>query len=93
MPFPFQPGQVEAFLRPKNKPPIAAQQVTTDKTPAGFALLIAFPRTDPITLDDREVEFTFKAERFGVGIAFSRPFEFTRTFKLRDMQVGDILEL
>ena len=54
VPFPFQSSQIEAFLRRKNKLPIPAQQITSGKTPTGFDLLIAFPRTDLIAPEDRE---------------------------------------
>lgn len=93
VPYPFQLSQIEAWLRRKSKPPIAAQRATTDKTPTGFALTIAFPRTDPIALEDGEVELAFKAERFGANIAFLRPFEFRKTFTLKDMRIGAALAL
>ena len=93
MPYPFQPGQVESFLKRKKKPPIAASRVSTQKIPTGWELWIEFPRTDPLTLDDGEVEFTFRAATFGANIAFSRPLAFKRTFKLKRMTVGGRLEL
>jgi hypothetical protein len=44
-------------------------------------------------LDDEEVEFRFHASSFGAGISFSRPFEFSRAFKLKNMKVNGRLEL
>jgi hypothetical protein len=93
LPFPFRQGQVEAFLIRKAKPPITAREFVADKTAQGFALQVGFPRTDPIVLHDDEVEFRFKAGSFGAGISFSRPFEFSRTFKLKNMTVNGRLEL
>jgi hypothetical protein len=46
--------------------------------------MFMFPRTDPLTLDDREVEFITK---------LGSVTEIKRKFRLRDMQVGDRLAL
>jgi hypothetical protein len=72
-----------AFLRREGRPAIPAQQASVDKSAGGFALLIGFPKTDAITLEDREVEFTARFE----------PFEIKKKFKLKDMVVGGRLEL
>jgi hypothetical protein len=66
---------VESFLRRNGKPPIPAQQAGAQPGRGPAMLLIAFPRTDAITLEDGEVEFTAK---WGV-------FEVKKKFKLKDM--------
>ena len=74
---------VESFLRRSGKPPIPAAQATTQQQNGGPLLLIAFPRTDPITLDDGDVEVAFKLEQI----------EVKKKFKLKDMVFGGKLAL
>ena len=74
---------VEAFLRRNGKSPIPAQQAGAQPGRGPATLLIAFSRTDPIVLEDGEVEFTAK---FGA-------FEVKRKFKLKDMVFGGQLAL
>ena len=79
----YSRGEIEAFLRRKNKAPIPVGDAATQKTASGPVLLMAFPREDPITAEDSDVELTFKADRF----------EFKRRFNLKNMVVGGKLEL
>ncbi|HEY6393700.1 MAG TPA: hypothetical protein VIX89_20630 [Bryobacteraceae bacterium] len=71
-----------AALQRKDKDPIAAaavQRIPGEKGSVAFF----FPKTSAITLEDKEVEFVSKV----VSI------EVRRKFKLKDMVVGDKLEL
>jgi hypothetical protein len=83
LPLQYSRGEIEAFLRRKNKAPIPVGDAATQKTAAGPVLLMAFPRADPITAEDSDVELTFKADRF----------EFKRRFNLKNMVVAGRLEL
>lgn len=83
LPFQYARGEIEAFLRRKNNAPIPVGEAATQKTAAGPVLLMAFPRADPITVEDGDVELTFKADRF----------EFKRKFNLKNMVVAGRLEL
>lgn len=74
---------IEAFLRRDGKPPIPAGEAATQKGPEGMLLLIGFPRTDPVAIEDGDVEFVFKVDRL----------EVKRKFKLRDMMFEGKLEL
>jgi hypothetical protein len=65
----------------KDKDPITAE--TVQKLPGEAGLAFVFPKTSPIGVDDKEVEFVSK-----VG-----PLEVKRKFKLKEMMVGDKLEL
>lgn len=69
----------------KDKEPIAAinAQVQGSQKPNSADVYFIFPKTNEIALEDKEVEFVSK-----VG-----PFEIKRKFKLKDMLVGDKLEL
>jgi len=73
-------AKVTTLVR-KDKDPIAAESAQKLPGEAGIAFL--FPKTTAIGLDDKEVEFVSK-----VG-----PIEVKRKFKLKDMVVGDKLEL
>ena len=74
---------VESFLRRSGKPPIAAQQAGSQASAGGATLLIGFPRTDAITVEDGDVEFLAKFD----GL------EVKRKFKLKDMLFGGTLAL
>ena len=66
---------LQGFLRREGKAPIGATQGATQMTRGGALLLVGFPRTDPITLEDSDVEFDVK-----LG-----PLEIKKKFKLKDM--------
>lgn len=83
LPAQYSRGQIEAFLRRKGKPPIPVAEAASQKTATGPVLLIGFLRTDPIVLEDGDVEFTFKADRF----------ELKKKFTLKNMVFGGKLEL
>jgi hypothetical protein len=71
-----------AALQRKDKDPIpagAVQRIPGEKGSVAFF----FPKTSAITVEDKEVEFVSKVARF----------EVRRKFKLKDMMVGDKLEL
>jgi hypothetical protein len=71
-----------AALQRKDKDPIpagAVQRIPGEKGSVAFF----FPKTSAITLEDKEVEFVSKVVRI----------EVRRKFKLKDMVVGDKLEL
>ena len=71
-----------AMLQRKDKDPIAAgsaQRIPGEKGSVAFF----FPKTSEITLEDKEVEFVSKLARI----------EVRRKFRLKDMVVGDKLEL
>jgi hypothetical protein len=71
-----------ASLQRKDKDPIAAgaaQRIPGEKGAVAFF----FPKTSEITLEDKEVEFVSRVGRI----------EVRRKFKLKDMVVGDKLEL
>jgi hypothetical protein len=69
-------------LQRKDKDPIAATAVERIPGERG-SVAFFFPQTSEITLEDKEVEFISR-----VG-----PYELRRKFKLKDMVVGDKLEL
>ena len=68
-----------ATLVRKDKDPIQAENATARDRVVYFL----FPRTSPITLEDKEVEFVSKLGRL----------EVRRKFKLKDMMIGEKLEL
>jgi hypothetical protein len=70
-------------LNRKDKDPIVAEAAQAGQDPKGIALFFLFPRTDEITLADKEVEF---AAKFG-------SIDIRRKFKLKDMLIGDKLAL
>jgi hypothetical protein len=83
LPVQYSRGSIEAFLKRKGKPAIPVEEAGTEKTAAGPVLLIGFSAADPITLDEGDVELTFKSDRF----------EFKRKFTLKNMMFGGKLEL
>jgi hypothetical protein len=74
---------IEAFLRRVGKTPIPAQQAGSQMLRGGSLLLIAFPRTDPITLDDGDVEFDVKLDQL----------EIRKKFRLKDLTFNGKLTL
>jgi len=71
-----------ATLVRKDKDPIQAE--SAQKVPGENGVIaFLFPKTSAITIEDKEVEFVGKLARF----------EIKRKFKLKDMMVGDKLEL
>jgi hypothetical protein len=70
-------------LRIKDKDPIAASGVQSSPREKAVDLYFLFPKTSPITLDDKEVEFVSTLGRF----------EIKKKFKLKDMVIGDKLAL
>jgi len=78
------PGKtIESFLRRNGKPPIPAEQATTQPTRGGVLLMIGFPKTDPVTLEDGDVEFEVKLDQITIK----------KKFKLKEMVFGGKLEL
>ena len=71
------------FLKRGSKPPIALLQGGIQQDGGLLTLVFAFPRTDPIVLDDREVEFVVT-----IGTL-----EIKHKFKLKDLVVNGQLEL
>ena len=70
-------------LKRKNKDPIRPEVVEMRTHEESVTLYVAFPRTDPIVLDDKNVEFEMK-----LG-----PMTVKRKFKLKDMIFDGKLEL
>jgi hypothetical protein len=70
-------------LRIKDKDPIAASGVQSAPREKAVDLYFLFPKTSPIALDDKEVEFVSTLGRF----------EIKKKFKLKDMVIGDKLAL
>jgi len=66
---------IEAFLRREGKPAIGATKASTQMTRGGAVLLVGFPKTDPITVSEGDVEFDIKMGEFG----------FKKKFKLKEM--------
>ena len=75
--------RLESFLEPKDKSPILADDVLFQRAEDGLLLLVAFPKIDPLTLEDQEVEFITKLDDFSIK----------KKFKLRDMEMQGELEL
>lgn len=71
------------FLRRGKKPPIALEQGGMQQGGATFTMILAFPRTDPITLDDKDVEF----------VTTIGTLEIKKKFTLKDLVVNGRLEL
>ena len=76
-------NSLKGFLRRGGKPAIGATQGAAQMTRGGALLLVGFPRTDPITLEDNDVEFDVK-----LG-----PLEIKKKFKLKDMLFAGKLAL
>ena len=70
-------------LKRKNKEPIRPEVVQMRNQEESVTLYVAFPRTDPIVLEDKNVEFEMK-----LG-----PMTAQRKFKLKDMLFDGKLEL
>ena len=70
-------------LTVKGKDPITADKVEVLPQNNQAGVMFRFPKTDPISLDDKEVEFATK-----IG-----PMVIKRKFKLSDMKVKGKLEL
>ncbi len=79
------PDQVKqnTSLRRKGKEPIAPADLQITAQMEKTDLYFVFPRTDPITLDDKDVEFLMKTDRM----------EIKRKFKLKKMVFNGQLEL
>ena len=81
--------KTESFLKRANKPPIAladmgAQQASaSEKGPAFLVVVFGFPRTDPIKLEDKDVEFVTKLGQIDIK----------KKFNLKDMVFHGQLEL
>jgi hypothetical protein len=76
-------AKTSAALRIKDKDPIPALKAEAIARDKFVDLYFVFPKTPPITLADKEVEFTVSVSHIDVK----------RKFKLKDMVVGDKLEL
>ena len=74
---------IDAFLHRDGKPDIPATRGAAQPARGGALLLVGFPRTDPITLADGNVEFEVKIGALGVK----------KKFKLKDMVFHGRLEL
>ena len=70
-------------LKRKNKEPIRPEVVELSNQEESVTLFVGFPRTDPIVLEDKNVEFEMK-----LG-----PMTVKRKFKLKDMLFDGKLEL
>lgn len=68
-------------LNPKDRASIYPEKVERDKD--GLTILFTFPRTAPISLDEKEVEF----------VTHAGPIEIRHKFKLKDMVYQGKLEL
>ena len=77
--------KAETMLKLRDRDPIELVDLGLLRDEDGsIRVMFMFPRTDPITLDDRDVEFITK---------LGSVTEIKRKFRLRDMQVGDRLAL
>lgn len=76
-------AKTSTVLKIKDKDPIPAQSAEAVSRENVADLYFIFPKTTPITLEDKEVEFSVNVGRI----------EVKRKFKLKDMMVGDKLEL
>jgi hypothetical protein len=74
---------IDAFLHRDGKPDIPATRGASQPARGGAILFVGFPRTDPITLADGDVEFEVKIGALGVK----------KKFKLKDMIFHGRLEL
>ena len=75
---------VIAFLKRDGRPPIPVKQATPLMTRGGIIMLLRFPKTDPITLADRDVELEAK---------FGEVQQIRKKFKLRDLVYAGSLAL
>ena len=67
--------RASSFLERKDKPPIPADDVLFQPGQDGLLLLVAFPKTDPLTLEDQDIEFMTNLGNFSIN----------KRFRLRDM--------
>jgi len=74
---------IDAFLRRAGKPDIPAARGAAQPGRDGAILLVGFPRTDPITLTDGDIEFEVKIGELSVK----------KKFRLKDMVFHGKLEL
>jgi hypothetical protein len=72
-----------SFLRRGRKPPIALAEGGMQQGGATLTMVFAFPRTDPITLDDKDVEF----------VTTIGTIEIKKKFTLKDLVFNGQLEL
>jgi hypothetical protein len=76
--------KAETFLkRGGNKPPIAVSDVGAQQAETGIVVVFAFPKTDAILVEDKDVEFVTKLGQFDVK----------KKFNLKDMIFKGKLEL
>lgn len=75
--------QQSAFLIRKNKPALGAEHVQVNPTEKALNLHLLFPRTDPIMLEDKNVDLKLVLGRI----------EVKRKFKLKDMLFDGDLSL
>jgi hypothetical protein len=75
--------QVETFLKRANKPPIPVSEVGAQQTATGIVVVFAFPKTDAILVEDKDVELVTKLGQYDVK----------RKFTLKDMVFHGKLEL
>ena len=68
-------ASLQALLHRNGKPAIGASQAGAQMTRGGSLLVINFPRTDPITLSDGDVELEVKIGQL----------DFKKKFKLKEM--------
>jgi hypothetical protein len=73
----------ETFLQPAHRAPISPSSTIIQPVKDTVMLLFAFPRTDPITLKDKEVEFVTKLGEIVIR----------KTFNLKSMVFHGELEL
>jgi hypothetical protein len=76
-------AKTTTFLRRGKKPPIALEEGAMQAGGATLTLIFAFPRTDPITLADRDVEF----------VTTIGTIEIKKKFALKDLVFNGELEL
>jgi len=74
---------IDAFLHRAGKPDIPAARGAAQPGRDGAILLVGFPRTDPITLTDGDIEFEVKIGELSVK----------KKFRLKDMVFHGKLEL
>ena len=81
--------KTETVLKRNKKPPIALTELGVQQVPATaqaaatLVVVFAFPRTDPITLEDKDVEFVTKLGEIDIK----------KKFNLKDMVFHGQLEL
>ncbi len=71
------------MLKRKKKEPINPDAIRSQAEEESATFYFMFPKTDAITIDDKEIEFIMKTERF----------EVKRKFKLKNMVFNGELSL